>query len=152
MELGVVIGKQCSRVDEISAASCVGGYALALDMTARDIQSAAKKAGHPWSVAKGFDTFCPVSRFISCSELSRPEDVTLWLDVDGERKQHGSTKDMIFSIPALLSFISHIMTLEAGDVVLTGTPEGVSAVKPGSRIDAGIEGMLEMSFPVEQQA
>ncbi|XP_065184870.1 uncharacterized protein LOC135815491 [Sycon ciliatum] len=152
VELGVVIGKRCSGVDESSALSYVGGYTLALDMTARDLQSAAKKAGLPWTVAKGYDTFCPVSRFISCSELPRPDSATLWLSVDGQRRQHGNTNDMIFPIATLLSYISNIMTLEPGDVVLTGTPEGVSAVQPGSRIEAGLDGVLQVSFPVEKSA
>ena len=152
VELGVVIGKRCSRVAEPSAMDCVGGYALALDMTARDIQSAAKKAGHPWSVAKGYDTFCPVSRFISREELPHPEDIRLWLDVDQKRKQDGTTKDMIFSIPFLVSFISNIMTLEPGDVILTGTPEGVSSVRPASSIEAGLGDILTMKFPVEKAA
>ena len=130
--------------------SHVGGYALALDMTARNIQSEAKKKGHPWSVAKGFDTFCPVSRLIETEKLSMAAlaDTRLWLKVDSELKQSGSTKDMVFPVSHLISFISRIFTLEEGDMILTGTPEGVGPVRPGQTITAGIEGVVEMSFPV----
>ena len=148
VELGVVIGKEGRDISEESAMGYVGGYALALDMTARDLQSAAKKKGHPWSVAKGFDTFCPVSKFIEKESINL-DATTLWLKVDGTLRQNGSTKDMIFPVPFLISYISRIFRLETGDLILTGTPEGVGPVKPGQTISAGIEDIVEMSFPVK---
>ena len=148
VELGVVIGKEGRDIPEESAMGHVGGYALALDMTARDLQSAAKKKGHPWSVAKGFDTFCPVSKFIEKESINL-DATTLWLKVDGTLRQNGSTRDMIFPVPFLISYISRIFRLEMGDLILTGTPEGVGPVKPGQTISAGIEGIVEMSFPVK---
>ena len=148
VELGVVIGKTGKDLSVATAMSHVGGYTLALDMTARDIQNQAKSKGHPWSVAKGYDTFCPVSKFISPEEGLDPNNATLWLRVDGQERQRGSTRDMVFPVPNLLSYISSIFTLEAGDVVLTGTPEGVGPVTVGQTITAGIEGVLEMEFPV----
>ena len=150
VELGIVIGKDGRNIPESSVSSYIGGYALALDMTARDIQGEAKRKGHPWSVAKGYDTFCPVSALIDVDRLSL-DDTRLWLMVDGELKQQGSTKDMVFSIPYLVSYISRIFTLEVGDVILTGTPEGVGPVRPGQTIRAGIEGVVEMTFPVASQ-
>ena len=149
VELGVVIGKEGKNIPESSAMAHVGGYTLALDMTARNIQSEAKKKGHPWSVAKGFDTFCPVSSFISKESIAL-DNTRLWLKVDGQLKQDGNTKDMVFSIPYLISYISQIFSLEVGDVILTGTPEGVGPVKPGQVITAGIEGLIEMTFPVKE--
>ena len=153
VELGVVIGKQGKNIPEPSAMSHIGGYTLALDMTARNLQSEAKKKGHPWSVAKGFDTFCPISRLIETEKFSMAAlaDTRLWLKVDGELKQSGSTKDMVFPIPYLISFISRIFTLEEGDLILTGTPEGVGPVHAGQTITAGIEGVVEMKFPVVAQ-
>lgn len=149
VELGLVIGKRGRDIPEAAAMDHIGGYALAIDMTARGLQNEAKNKGLPWSVAKGYDTFCPVSRFIAKEELPHPEATTLWLKVDDELRQNGSTKDMIFSIPFLVSHISSIMTLEEGDLILTGTPSGVGPVKPGQRLTAGIEGIsLDMSFPV----
>ena len=148
VELGVIICKEGRDISQESAMSYVGGYALALDMTARDLQSAAKKKGHPWSVAKGFDTFCPVSKFIEKESISLDE-TSLWLRVDGNLQQNGSTKDMIFPVPFLISYISRIFRLETGDLILTGTPEGVGPVRPGQTISAGIDGVVEMSFPVK---
>ena len=147
VELGIVIGKDGKNIPEDSAMSHVGGYVLALDMTARNLQSEAKKKGHPWSVAKGYDTLCPVSQMISKEKIALP-DTRLWLRVDGDLKQSGSTRDMVFSVPYLISYISKIFTLETGDLILTGTPEGVGPVVPGETITAGIEGLTEMTFPV----
>lgn len=151
VELGVVIGKTGVAISETNAMDHVGGYALALDMTARDIQSKAKKLGHPWTLAKGFDTALPISKFISKGEIPEPDNVHLWLKVDGELKQDGNTQDLIFKIPYLLSYISQSTTLEEGDLILTGTPQGVSAVKPGQTIVCGIGNIIEMSFPVSFQ-
>lgn len=144
-----MIGKDGKNIVESDALSYIGGYALALDMTARSIQGEAKKKGHPWSVAKGYDTFCPISSLIEPGRITLG-DTKLWLKVDDDMKQDGSTKDMVFSVPYLISYISRIFSLEAGDIILTGTPEGVGPVKPGQVITAGIEGVLEMSFPVVQ--
>ena len=150
VELGVVIGRGGKNIPETSAASHIGGYTLALDMTARDLQNEAKKKGYPWSVSKGYDTFCPVSSFISPDKIQLG-DTRLWLKVDGVMKQDGNTRNMVFSVPYLISFISRIFTLEAGDVILTGTPEGVGPVKPGQTITAGIGGdVVEVTFPVVQ--
>ena len=126
----------------------VGGYVLALDMTARDFQEEAKKKGHPWILAKGFDTFCPISEFIPKEKLPRPGNARLWLQTDGVTKQEGNTKDMIFSIPYLISYISNIVTLEEGDLILTGTPAGVSAVAAGQQITAGLNQSHQMSFTI----
>ncbi|KAF6176749.1 hypothetical protein GIB67_031560 [Kingdonia uniflora] len=116
------------------------GYALALDMTAREIQSSAKSAGLPWTVAKGQDTFTPISPVS-----------TRALEVDEEFRQKGSTRDMIFKIPFLISHISSIMTLLEGDVILTGTPKGVGPVRAGQKITAGITGLVDVNFDVEKR-
>lgn len=148
VELGVVISKTGVSIPESNAMDYVGGYALALDMTARDLQNKAKKLGQPWTLAKGFDTALPVSRFVSKTEIPEPDNVHIWLKVDGELKQDGNTRDMIFTIPYLISFISQSMTLEEGDLILTGTPEGVSEVKPGQTIACGLGDKVDMTFPV----
>jgi len=150
IELGVVIGSKCSNVEPKDTMKHIGGYVLALDMTARDFQDEAKKKGHPWTMAKGFDTSCPISSFIPIDSISDPHNVELYLKVNGVTKQHGCTKDMIFNIPTLLSFISTYFTLEAGDVVLTGTPKGVGPVKAGDTLEGGILNVISMKFPVEQ--
>lgn len=148
VELGVVIGQNGTRIEESQAMNYVGGYVLALDMTARDFQNDAKHKGLPWLLAKGFDTSCPISEFIPKDKLPDPSNVRLWLQTDGDMKQDGNTSDMIFGIPFLISYISNIVTLEEGDLILTGTPAGVSAVSAGQWITAGLNTSLQMSFTV----
>ena len=147
VELGVVINGRAKNVKQERAMDYIGGYILALDMTSRDLQAVAKKKGHPWAVAKGYDTFCPVSSLIEKDKIDLT-DTKIWLSVDGIQKQCGSLHDMIFSVPYLISYITNIFTLDIGDVILTGTPPGVGSVIPGQIITAGIDCILEMSFPV----
>ncbi|XP_071536052.1 oxaloacetate tautomerase FAHD1, mitochondrial-like [Panulirus ornatus] len=151
VELGVVIGNKCQDVPEQDVMSCIAGYALTLDMTARDIQEEAKKKGNPWAVAKGFDTALPVSRFISKKELHDPSAVGLWCKVNEEMRQNGTTADMVFSIPYLISYISQYFTLHPGDLVLTGTPAGVGSVQPGDVILAGLGDIVTMKFTVARR-
>ncbi|TQS33847.1 hypothetical protein Golomagni_05795 [Golovinomyces magnicellulatus] len=116
------------------------GYALCIDMTARNIQDEAKKKGLPWSIAKGFDTFLPISNVIPKSAIPDPHNIELYLHVNDELKprQHDSTNLFLFQIPRILAHISKVFTLEAGDIVITGTPKGVGPVTPGDIISAGI--------------
>ena len=148
VELGVVISQNGTNIEQNQAMDHVGGYVLALDMTARDFQRDASKKGQPWLLAKGFDTSCPISDFIPKEKLPDPDNVRLWLKTDGAMKQDGNTKDMIFRIPYLISYISNIVTLEEGDLILTGTPAGVSTVNAGQQITAGMNELVEMSFSV----
>ena len=149
VELGLVIGKTGANIPQSSAMDHVGGYCLALDMTNRGLQSALKKKGLPWSLAKGFDTACPVSSYIRPEQINNPEDQGLWLKVNGRMHQEGNTKDMIFSLPFLISYMSEVFTLEEGDLILTGTPEGVGPVKSGDVIQCGLTNVIEMSFNVQ---
>lgn len=115
-------------------------YAVGIDMTARNAQNVAKRHGLPWTAAKGFDTFLPLSDRIPKSALPDPHaaDAELFLTVNGEPRQSDSTSLMLFRIPTLLSHVSRIMTLEPGDVVLTGTPKGVASVQVGDVMRAGL--------------
>ena len=151
VELGIVIGKPGRKIKEQDALNHIGGYVLALDMTARDFQDEAKKKGQPWSLAKGFDTSCPVSEFIDKDKIQSPENLNLWLKVNDKVKQNGSTSDMIFSMPYLISYISNYFTLEEGDVILTGTPEGVGPVCKGDVIEAGIGNLTSFKFQVDAE-
>lgn len=148
VELGVVIGERAKDVSVSDAMNYVAGYALGLDMTARDWQSTAKSKGHPWSVAKGFDTSCPISQFIEKEKIPDPNNLDIWLKVNGEIRQSGNTKDMIFPVEHLISFASECFTLEPGDLLLTGTPAGVSKLNPGDVIQAGLANIVQMQFPV----
>jgi acylpyruvate hydrolase len=108
-------------------------------MTARNVQDEAKKKGLPWTIAKGFDTFLPISDPIAKHKIPDPQNVNLWLSVNGKMRQNDSTGLMLFRIPKQLSDISKVMTLEEGDIVLTGTPKGVGEVGPGDVMKAGLQ-------------
>lgn len=148
VELGVVIGSDVKNVKPEDVMECIAGYVLALDMTARDLQEKAKQRGEPWTISKGFDTSCPISDFILLQDIPDHTNVSLWCSVNGTVRQRGTTSDMIFSIETLVSYISSIMTLNPGDVVLTGTPEGVGPVVKGDIIRAGIGDDQLMQFSV----
>ena len=115
------------------------GYLLTIDMTARNVQDEAKKKGLPWSIAKGFDTFLPVSQEISKSQIPDPHNAFLRLSVGSQLRQADSSGLMLYRIPRLMAEISRVMTLEKGDLVLTGTPKGVGEVKSGDVMKASIE-------------
>ncbi|KAI5475704.1 hypothetical protein MNV49_001038 [Pseudohyphozyma bogoriensis] len=138
VELGVVIGKGGRDILAKDAYSHVAGYTLAIDYTGRNMQDAVKKKGLPWSAAKGFDTFCPVGPFIPASKIKDPQNLDLWYKVNGETKQAGNTNLMLYQIPELIQHVSSITTLEEGDLLLTGTPEGVGPVVPGDKVTAGL--------------
>lgn len=146
VELGVVIGKRCKNVTKDNALDFVGGYCLALDMTAQCALGEARSKGQPWSLGKGFDTSTPVSRFISLNDIKDPHNVDLWLKVNGEYKQKGNTADLIFKVDDLISYASKYMTLEPNDIILTGTPNGSLPVQNGDVIECGFGNMIKMTF------
>ena len=138
----LVLGPRAA--DEAEASACVAGYVLGLDITERDEQTAAKNAGMPWSVSKGYDSFLPPS---APFELAPGEDwrrLRLWLDVNGERRQACECGAMIHSVEKLICYVSSIMTLEPGDLLLTGTPKGVGRLAAGDRVTAGVAGKVEL--------
>lgn len=141
VELGIVIGRTLRDIDENDTQSWMSGiesYLLTIDMTGRNVQDEAKKKGLPWSIAKGFDTFLPVAGPIATSKIADPHNVELYLKVNGEVKQQDNTELMLFRIGRQLADISKVMTLEKGDIVLTGTPKGVGPVVTGDVIEAGL--------------
>mmetsp|Transcript_22636 Transcript_22636/g.58974 ORF Transcript_22636/g.58974 Transcript_22636/m.58974 type:complete len:240 (+) Transcript_22636:196-915(+) len=151
LELGLVIGERCRRVSEADAMGYISGYFLALDMTDREGQNAAKEARKPWTACKGWDTSCPVSDMVPVSEGLDPTKFNMWLKVNGEEqpRQYGCPGNMIFSIPEIISAVSHVHTLEPGDLIITGTPEGVGAVYPGDVIEAGITELgISINVPI----
>ncbi|KAK3719003.1 hypothetical protein LTR37_004566 [Vermiconidia calcicola] len=140
IELGLVIGKTIRDLDENDEGwqNAIEQYLLTIDMTGRNVQEEAKKKGLPWSIAKGFDTFLPVAGPISKSTITDPHNIEIYLKVNGETKQEDNTELMLFRIPRQLSDISKTMTLEKGDIVLTGTPKGVGTVVSGDVMECGI--------------
>jgi 2-keto-4-pentenoate hydratase/2-oxohepta-3-ene-1,7-dioic acid hydratase in catechol pathway len=149
VELAVVIGKRCFQATEETAMDFVAAYTVLNDVTARDMQSADIKASHPWFRSKSLDTFCPMGpHLVLPEEINDPHSLDLQMKVNGEVRQHASTSDLIFSIPAIIAHMSEMMTLEPGDVISTGTPEGISAVHPGDVMEATVEGVGTLRNPV----
>jgi 2-keto-4-pentenoate hydratase/2-oxohepta-3-ene-1,7-dioic acid hydratase in catechol pathway len=140
-ELGVVIGARGARhVSPEQAAASIFGYTIGNDVTERDMQ----KSDGQWTRAKGFDSFCPIGPWIETDLPGLgldPADLEVACTVDGEPRQKGRTSQLIFDVPTLISYISQVMTLLPGDVVLTGTPSGVGPIAPGQRVDVTIEGL-----------
>lgn len=151
VELVVVIDRTARDVSQEDAMNYVLGYAVGLDMTLRDLQSIAKKRGEPWAIAKGFDTSAPISEVVLKEQIADPHALPLKLAVNGEVRQQGSTADMILKIPAIISYLSRIFTLERGDCIFTGTPEGVSQVVAGDRLVAEIEGVVALDVTVGER-
>jgi acylpyruvate hydrolase len=149
VELGVVIGEPGKFITEENAMRHVDGYVLVLDMTARNIQDQLKKAGHPWLLAKGFDTSCPISDFVPKASVADVNNLNLRLTVNGQVKQNGNTRDFIFKLPYLIAYISKYFGLEKGDLILTGTPAGVSGVRHGDVIEAELgDNLARIKYPV----
>jgi 2-keto-4-pentenoate hydratase/2-oxohepta-3-ene-1,7-dioic acid hydratase in catechol pathway len=149
VEMGMVINESASNISEKNALDIVAGYVVGLDITARDIQSTAKNNGWPWSIAKGFDTFAPISDVVSADDVDDPNDMGFRLWVNSKLRQQGKTKNLIWNVETLISYISSIMTLEAGDLILTGTPQGVSEITVGDQITAELTGLTQLSVDVQ---
>jgi len=135
-ELAVVIGRRAKGLAPADVPAHVLGYTCGNDVTARDLQS---KDGQ-WTRSKGFDTFCPLGPWI-VTDLANPNDANLSCRVNGKVRQQGNTNDLVFDVNALVSFISQVMTLEPGDVVMTGTPSGISPVQRGDTMEIEVEGI-----------
>ncbi len=147
VELAIIIGKYGKNISLTDAYDYIFGYTILLDITARDLQSIAKKKGRPWSVAKGFDTFCPIGPVITTiDEVPDPHVLDVELLVNDEIRQKGNTRDMLFKIDQIVHYCSSVFTLEPGDIIATGTPEGVGTFDRGDSLYASIEklGSLEI--------
>lgn len=140
VEIVAVVGRGGKDIPEDRALDHIGAYALGLDMTARDVQRRAKDQRAPWSVAKGFDTFAPLGPLTSAVDVPDPQQLGLRLTVNGEVRQEGRTGDMIFPVAFLVAYLSRIFTLEPGDLIFTGTPEGVGPVHSGDVLEATTDG------------
>ncbi|MHB8585601.1 MAG: fumarylacetoacetate hydrolase family protein [Thermoplasmatota archaeon] len=136
-ELAALIGSRARRIGPDAALSAVAGYAAFLDITARDLQEAAKKRGLPWSLSKGMDTFGPCGAFSPREGAVEPR-WTVECRINGTLRQNGQTKDMVHGIASLVSHASRHMTLEPGDIIATGTPAGVGPIAPGDRIEVQV--------------
>lgn len=144
-ELVIVIGRRGRHIEPADAASYILGYTIGNDVTARDLQ----RRDNQWTRAKGFDTFCPLGPWID-TEFD-PTDVMITCYVNGEMRQMASTHDMVFQPPQLIAFTSSFMTLEPGDVIMTGTPAGVGPLLPGDTVEVKIDGLGSLSNPVSAE-
>ena len=145
-EIGVVIGERLHRADAERARRAIAGIVAANDVTARDLQ----RSDGQWTRAKGFDTFCSVGTMGAAP--TDPASLTLVTRVNGKVRQQARASHMVFNIPALIAYISGVMTLEKNDLILTGTPEGVGTLAPGDVVEVEIAGVSRVSNPVTDEA
>lgn len=144
IELVVAIGAGGRDIAESDALSHVFGYAVGLDMTRRDLQAEAKKDGRPWDMAKGFDQSAPMSAIRRADEIGHPDKGAVVLAVNGTTRQDGDLADQIWRVPEAIAYLSGLVELKPGDLIMTGTPDGVSAVVAGDELAGSIEGVGEV--------
>lgn len=148
VELVVAIGKPGSDIAAIDALSHVFGYAVGIDLTRRDLQTAAKRAGRPWDAAKGFDRSAPLSAIRRAADIGHPESGRIWLAVNDIVRQDGNLSQMIWRVPEAVAELSRYFELKAGDLLFTGTPAGVGALSAGDRLAGGIEGVGDIRLAI----
>jgi fumarylpyruvate hydrolase len=148
IELVVAIGTGGKDIPAADALQHVYGYAVGLDMTRRDLQGEAKKAGRPWEVGKAFDHAAPCSAIRRAGDVGHPGKGKIWLEVNGERRQSGDLSEMIWSVPEIIAHLSGLFELKAGDLIFTGTPAGVGTVQRGDTMKGGIDGVGELTTKV----
>jgi 2-keto-4-pentenoate hydratase/2-oxohepta-3-ene-1,7-dioic acid hydratase in catechol pathway len=150
VELVVCIGKDCGNINAANASDYIAGYAVGIDVTMRDVQSKAKTEGKPWAVAKGFRTSAPVSDFVPSDQFDGTvPDFGLSLYVNGELKQNGNTSDMERSVITLVEYLSKVFSLRRGDLIFTGTPEGVGKIVSGDVLVARLSDLVELNVKAE---
>ncbi len=149
IEMVVAIGKGGHDIAEADALDHVYGYAIGLDMTKRDIQSIAKKLQRPWELSKSFDQSCPISAIVPASRIGHPTQGKIEVTVNGRVQQTGDLNQMIWKVPEAIAYLSRFVGIEPGDLIMTGTPAGVSSVKPGDTLHGVCEGVGEITVTYE---
>jgi 2-keto-4-pentenoate hydratase/2-oxohepta-3-ene-1,7-dioic acid hydratase in catechol pathway len=149
VELVLKISKPGKNIEEKFAHKYYDEIGIGIDFTARDIQAKCKEKGLPWEKAKAFDGSAPIGRFVQKSSLADLNSIGFHLDVNGRTVQKGSTKDLLFSFDAVISYVSRFFTLKTGDLIYTGTPEGVGPVKAGDKLEAYIGNNNLLSFEIK---
>jgi fumarylpyruvate hydrolase len=150
IELVVALGEGGRDIPVERALDHVFGYAVGLDMTRRDMQTVAKKAGRPWDMAKGFDQSAPTSAIRVVEEIGHPTKGAVSLHINGEPRQEGDLDQQIWKVPETISFLSTLVTLRPGDLIMTGTPKGVGPVEPGDHLEGHIDGVGDLSVGYER--
>jgi fumarylpyruvate hydrolase len=144
IELVAALQSGGTNISEADALGHVFGYGVGLDMTRRDLQGEAKKTGRPWDTGKGFDLSAPCSDLVRADKVGHPSSGRIWLKVNGETRQQGDLSELIWSLPEMIAYLSSLFTLRPGDLIMTGTPAGVAAVKRGDVLEGGVEGIGEI--------
>jgi fumarylpyruvate hydrolase len=148
IELVVAIGREAAGIAPETARDSVFGYAAGIDLTRRDLQAAAKKAGKPWDMAKGFDHSAPISAIAPAARIGHPQTARITLSVNGTTRQDADIADMIWDVPHLLANLSALVVLRPGDLVFTGTPAGVAAVVRGDRLEGEVAGVGKLGTTI----
>ncbi len=148
IELVVAIGRGGTDIDPDLALGHVFGYAAGIDLTRRDLQNAAKAVGQPWDMSKGFDHSAPIGTIRSAASLGHPTRAGIRLSVNGTLRQSGNIADLIWSVPETIATLSRLVTLAAGDLIYTGTPDGVGPLKPGDRVAGEIDGVGTIAISI----
>lgn len=149
IELVLKVCKEGKHIDEKFAGNYFDEIGLGIDFTARDVQARHKEKGLPWELAKAFDGSAPISNFIPKGQLGDLYNLNLRLEVNGETRQDGNTKDLLFSFEKLIAFVSQYITLKKGDLIFTGTPPGVSRVAIGDHLEGYLQGNKMLDFYVK---
>ena len=148
-ELVLRICKSGKAIDEKKASEYYDAITVGIDFTARDLQSQCKAKGHPWEIAKAFDYSAPIGEFKKISELNHPEDIAFGMKLNGEWVQQGHSRDMIFSFDKIIAHVSRFVTLKEGDIIFTGTPQGVGEVHIGDKLELFLENEFVFGFKVK---
>lgn len=148
IELVVALASGGADIAVGDALAHVYGYAVGLDMTRRDLQAAAKKAGRPWEVGKAFEHAAPCTEIVPAAAIGHPDSGRIWLDVNGETRQEGDLNQLIWKVPEMIAYLSGLFTLRAGDLIFSGTPAGVGPTVRGDRLHGGVDGVGELAVNV----
>jgi fumarylpyruvate hydrolase len=146
IEMIVAIGKGGSNIPVEKALEHVFGYGVGLDMTRRDIQGEAKKMGRPWEMGKAFDNSAPCTPLKTVAMVGHPDKGAIWLKVNGKVTQKGDLSELIWNIPETISSLSNLITLRAGDIIMSGTPAGVGPVQPGDKLEGHVDGVGDLTI------
>ncbi len=148
IELAVALKSGGANISIDNALECVFGYGISLDMTRRDLQGQMKKLGRPWEIGKAVEFSAPCTELVPAEQIGHPDSGEIWLKVDGDLRQRGDLNQMIWKVPEMISYLSELFTLQAGDIILTGTPSGVGPVQRGNTMHGHVDGVGDLNVSV----